>query len=146
MASYPTANKTDVLMGRVMRDARLSKGITQKELADEVRVSFQQIQKYEAGANRISISRLFELSKAMGFKASDLIIAVETISVVEGQLTEKATGLVGLTEREIGLRALRPQNMIDDKLILDTVTQLLQLFNRRHALVEHQKPPLNKKD
>ncbi|WP_396274007.1 helix-turn-helix domain-containing protein, partial [Hyphomonas sp.] len=40
-------------------------GMTQQELASQVGVRFQQIQKYECGANRITASRLFDLSRAM---------------------------------------------------------------------------------
>ena len=40
-------------------------GMTQQQLADMVGIRFQQIQKYECGANRITASRLFELSSAL---------------------------------------------------------------------------------
>ncbi len=40
--------------------------MSQRELAQEVRLTFQQIQKYEKGANRISASRLYEFATALG--------------------------------------------------------------------------------
>lgn len=44
---------------------RWLRGITQSQLADKVGVRFQQIQKYENGANRVSASRLWELAEAL---------------------------------------------------------------------------------
>ncbi len=146
MAAYPSANKIDVLMGRVLRDIRLSKGITQKELADRVCVSFQQIQKYESGSNRISISRLFELAKAIGCKASELITAVEAMSGEDGRTSQTTTNIEGLTESETGRRALMSLSAIDDHVILNTVTTLLELFNQRQGADDSKKPPLNDGD
>ncbi|HEY2068300.1 MAG TPA: helix-turn-helix transcriptional regulator [Rhizomicrobium sp.] len=42
--------------------ARKSRGISQESLAQALKISFQQVQKYEKGTNRISASRLFEIS------------------------------------------------------------------------------------
>lgn len=69
--------KADVLMGQVLRETRVRTAMTQQELADCACISFQQIQKYESGVNRVSISRLFDLSNALGVKVSELITAVE---------------------------------------------------------------------
>jgi transcriptional regulator with XRE-family HTH domain len=40
-------------------------GMTQQQLADAVGIKFQQIQKYETGANRVSASRMYEIAAAM---------------------------------------------------------------------------------
>lgn len=53
-------------IGRKIKLLRRSKGISQIELAGKVGVSFQQIQKYEKGATRISVARLEEIAKAIG--------------------------------------------------------------------------------
>lgn len=53
-------------VGNRMRQRRRLIGMTQHALAEAVNIRFQQIQKYESGANRISASRLWELSKALG--------------------------------------------------------------------------------
>ena len=59
------ANAIDFHLGRRLRRRRRLLGLTQQELAASVGVRFQQIQKYECGANRISASRLYELSRAL---------------------------------------------------------------------------------
>ncbi|MEQ8177545.1 MAG: helix-turn-helix transcriptional regulator [Amphiplicatus sp.] len=59
------ANPIDLFVGKRLRQRRRVLGLTQQKLADEVNIRFQQIQKYESGANRISASRLWSLSKAL---------------------------------------------------------------------------------
>ncbi|MEQ1929349.1 MAG: helix-turn-helix transcriptional regulator [Parvularculaceae bacterium] len=59
------ANTVDLHVGMRLRQRRRLLGYTQQKLADEVSIRFQQIQKYESGANRISASRLWSLSKAL---------------------------------------------------------------------------------
>ncbi len=59
------AHPIDLHVGNRVRQRRRLLGMTQQKLADAVRIRFQQIQKYESGANRISASRLWTLSKAL---------------------------------------------------------------------------------
>lgn len=59
----PTA--IDEHIGQRMQLRRIMMGLSQKDLAKMCGVSFQQIQKYESAGNRISASRLFELSAAL---------------------------------------------------------------------------------
>ena len=56
----------DVYVGQRVRQARWMSGVTQQQLADRVGVRFQQIQKYETGANRISSSRLWDIAAVLG--------------------------------------------------------------------------------
>ncbi len=51
----------DVHVGKRMRRRREMRGMPQKELAAKLGISFQQVQKYESGANRISASKMWEL-------------------------------------------------------------------------------------
>jgi transcriptional regulator with XRE-family HTH domain len=55
----------DALVGRNIRICRLQRGLTQTELGDHLDVTFQQIQKYENGANRVGASRLAQISGAL---------------------------------------------------------------------------------
>ena len=56
----------DTEIGRRVRRARLSKGLTQQGLAEKIGISFQQVQKYENGSNRVSSSRLLGISGVLG--------------------------------------------------------------------------------
>ncbi len=53
-------------IGEKIRELRKKKGLSQIELANRIGISFQQIQKYEKGLSKISISRLYQISDALG--------------------------------------------------------------------------------
>lgn len=59
------ANSIDENVGTQLRQRRALLGLSQEKLAEQVGITFQQIQKYENGANRISASRLYEFSKVL---------------------------------------------------------------------------------
>lgn len=56
---------TDVHVGRRVRDARVAKGMSQTQLGNLLGVSFQQVQKYEKGTNRLGASRLWATAEAL---------------------------------------------------------------------------------
>lgn len=56
---------TDKLVGTRIRQCRWLKGLTQTQLGEAVGCKFQQIQKYETGANRVSASRLWDITRAL---------------------------------------------------------------------------------
>ena len=55
----------DVHVGKRVRHRRWLIGKTQQQLAEQVGIKFQQIQKYETGANRVSASRLWDIGEAL---------------------------------------------------------------------------------
>ncbi|MBO6834886.1 MAG: helix-turn-helix transcriptional regulator [Alphaproteobacteria bacterium] len=55
----------DAHVGRRVREARAAKGLSQEKLGNLLGISFQQVQKYEKGANRIGSSRLWALANAL---------------------------------------------------------------------------------
>ena len=63
----------DIALGAAVRIRRRTIGMSQEALADQCHVSFQQIQKYENGANRISFSRLVQISRALKCRVTDLM-------------------------------------------------------------------------
>ncbi len=60
------AHPIDIYVGDRLRQRRTILGLTQEKLAESVGLTFQQIQKYERGANRIGASRLFQFSQLLG--------------------------------------------------------------------------------
>lgn len=69
----PKPSSTDKFIGERIRIIRMEKGKSQSELAKALNISSQQIQKYERGINRISASRLFELSFFLEVSIYDFI-------------------------------------------------------------------------
>lgn len=63
-------NPVDLHIGQRVRHRRWLLGMTQQQLAQAVGIRFQQIQKYESGANRISASRLWDLARALEMPVS----------------------------------------------------------------------------
>ncbi|MEM7076295.1 MAG: helix-turn-helix transcriptional regulator [Pseudomonadota bacterium] len=60
----------DVHVGKRIRHRRWLVGMTQQQLAENVGIKFQQIQKYETGANRVSASRLWDIADALDVDVS----------------------------------------------------------------------------
>lgn len=56
----------DIYVGTRMRQRRLELGMSQERLAEALGLTFQQVQKYEKGVNRIGAGRLYELAHALG--------------------------------------------------------------------------------
>jgi transcriptional regulator with XRE-family HTH domain len=59
------SDEIDFHLGKRMRRRRRLLGLTQQQLAEACGVRFQQIQKYECGANRVSAARLWRISSAL---------------------------------------------------------------------------------
>ena len=71
------ANHIDQAMGILLRMHRKAAGMSQAELGEAAGISFQQVQKYESGGNRVSVSRLFVLAEALKISPSQLIAELE---------------------------------------------------------------------
>jgi transcriptional regulator with XRE-family HTH domain len=70
MASEGFPNPIDVHVGGRIRLQRILLGISQMALAEAIGLTFQQVQKYEKGANRVSSSRLVDMANALGVSVS----------------------------------------------------------------------------
>jgi transcriptional regulator with XRE-family HTH domain len=64
------ANDVDKHVGARVRRRRRALGLTQTKVADALGITFQQVQKYENGSNRISASRLEEISRVLKVSAA----------------------------------------------------------------------------
>jgi len=73
LPSSSSSNPFDVALGARIRDRRRSLKMSQSKLGDRLGVTFQQVQKYERGANRVSISSLVLISEALGCTVGDLL-------------------------------------------------------------------------
>jgi transcriptional regulator with XRE-family HTH domain len=70
------ATADDFEIGRRIRDIRQTKGLSQSDLGRMVNLTFQQIQKYEKGANRAAASTLIRIAAALEVPILDLLPAV----------------------------------------------------------------------
>lgn len=67
-----TASEIDVKIGANVRVRREGIGMTQAQLGQAIGVTFQQIQKYERGANRVSAAALLRIANALECSVADL--------------------------------------------------------------------------
>jgi transcriptional regulator with XRE-family HTH domain len=79
----------DVALGSAVRELRKQRKMSQADLGGALGITFQQIQKYERGTNRISFSALVKIANALGCRASDLV------SSVDGEGPANASGKIG---------------------------------------------------
>ena len=62
----------DAMVGAKIRMFRINRGLSQTALAERVGVSFQQVQKYEKGSNRVGASRLSQIASVLGITVGEL--------------------------------------------------------------------------
>lgn len=58
-------NPTDALLGRNIKECRVRVGKSQKTLGEDLNLTFQQVQKYESGKNRVSAATLYDISRVL---------------------------------------------------------------------------------
>ncbi|MFQ6547798.1 helix-turn-helix domain-containing protein [Aestuariibius sp. 2305UL40-4] len=76
----------DVHVGKRIRHRRWTLGTTQQQLAEEVGIKFQQIQKYETGTNRVSASRLWDIARALDVPVAFFFEGLDSSSEEPAQL------------------------------------------------------------
>jgi transcriptional regulator with XRE-family HTH domain len=109
----------DVHVGKRVRHRRWLTGMTQQQLAEKVGIKFQQIQKYETGANRISASRLWDIADALDVPVSFFF-----------------EGLDEVDKSDSGKSAI-PDDLMGDKEALDLVRSYYAIpENQRRRLFE----------
>jgi transcriptional regulator with XRE-family HTH domain len=108
----------DVHVGKRIRHRRWLLGMTQQQLAEQVGIKFQQIQKYETGANRVSASRLYDIADTLGVAVSfffeGLPSAMPHIAIVSDD-SDRETPTVAIT-RQTG-----PGDLMGDREAMDLV-------------------------
>ena len=65
MKTKTRAGETDALLGQKLKSMRCIVGLSQAELATSIGVTFQQLQKYERGKNRVSVSTLLKIADTL---------------------------------------------------------------------------------
>ena len=77
-----TPDAVDLHVGRAIRERRRAMGLSQEALGDALDLTFQQVQKYERGMNRVSASKLFKIARALRCQAGDFFPATDHGPVV----------------------------------------------------------------
>lgn len=110
------AHPIDLHVGARVRQRRRLLGMTQQRLADAVRIRFQQIQKYESGANRISASRLWSLARALDVPVSYFFDGVDEEGRVNGgKVDHGATAAADILENKDTIALVRAFHTMNDE-------------------------------
>ena len=84
------ALEVDIWVGRAVAHQRQQLGLSQSALASALGISFQQVQKYEAGANRLSAGRLFRLAQILNCPIASFFPPSEAQSEVPTAISPEA--------------------------------------------------------
>ncbi len=78
-------NPVDVHVGKRVRLRRTLLGMSQTKLGDALKLTFQQVQKYENGSNRIGASRLYQVSQILGVPVSFFFDEMDQLTAVANE-------------------------------------------------------------
>ena len=127
-----TPNPIDVFVGSRVRLRRLMVGMSQEALADRLGVTFQQVQKYEKGTNRISASRLQAISDV--FRVPPSFFFQDDDSTGPNATTGQDTGDVStFVSSKEGLDLNRAFLKIEDASVRKSIIQLATALSRASA-------------
>ncbi len=109
------AGPEDKVLGSNLKRIRIAKGISQDALSQDIAVSFQQIQKYEKGTNRIAASMLLRISNSLD---------VPILDFYDGLLDNKEPFLGGVSAEDLRVALMIGQ--LKDKDVLRLIKKLLK--------------------
>ena len=127
------AHPVDVHVGAWVRQHRTLLGMTQTDLGDAIGLSFQQVQKYERGRDRISASRLCELSRVLDVSIEyffeDMppeIAAISPATKGRGKAKKLPSYAPDIMVKRETLEFVRAYNKIEDADVRRQVSQLIK--------------------
>ncbi len=116
---------TDKLVGQKLRQKRTLLGLSQAEVAAKVGITFQQLQKYEQGINRIGASRLFSLSQAL---ETDISFFFDFSPEENTKGQSKETDRHDPTNTRETLELVRAYSKITDEKLRHEIRELIQVI------------------
>jgi transcriptional regulator with XRE-family HTH domain len=125
--SVKRPDPVDIEVGHRIRIERLARGLSQTALANQLGVTFQQVQKYEKGVNRVGAGRLTKIAEVLGIEVSAFFTGKEMLQGEQSKESGEASPLKLLTVSG-AFRLLRAYADIEDtnlrRAIVDLVDQI----------------------
>ena len=121
------ANPIDVRVGARVKLRRQLLGFSQTELGNALDLTFQQVQKYEKGTNRISASKLHKMAEVLDVPISFFFDGVE------GTKADTDSGDLDLMSRSETISLVRAYYSIEDEAVRRKVIELLRTLGREAA-------------
>jgi transcriptional regulator with XRE-family HTH domain len=115
----------DVEVGQRIRIQRLQSGLSQTSLAEQLGVTFQQVQKYEKGVNRVGAGRLTKIAKVLGVPVSSFFGAHDSGALDRSDRGTASSPLKLLTVPG-ALRLLRAYGQLNDGKMRRSIVDLVE--------------------
>lgn len=134
---YSTENPDpiDIHVGAKVRTRRSLLGMSQERLAAALGITFQQVQKYETGTNRMGASRLYNISRVLGVPVAYFFdgMALAASGAASLQVAEKSNSndLTTLLERKETVDLLRAYYAIDDETLRKHLLDIVKGFAKK---------------
>jgi transcriptional regulator with XRE-family HTH domain len=122
-------DKIDVEVGQRIRLGRQAANLSQTALADQLGVTFQQVQKYEKGINRVGAGRLTKIAHTLGVPVGSLFGTEETIPPRKGQHDPNSP--LALLVAPGALRLLRAYAKLNDGVTRRAVVGMIESISHR---------------
>ena len=116
----------DKEIGSRVRMRRVSIGMSQEKLGDMLGLTFQQVQKYEKGTNRISVSRLVDIAKILGVDIHFFFNGIKSIKAENGFAEEESPPYISeVMSTPEGLQLIRTFTGIKNAKVRKSIVQLV---------------------
>lgn len=128
MANTKSPNPVDTHVGSRIRMRRLMLGMSQEKLGESLGITFQQVQKYEKGTNRVGASRLQAISDTLGVKPSFFFEGMEGAdnTPADGEGGAEIVGINGFLGTKEGLDLNKAFVKITDSTVRKKVVALVR--------------------
>jgi transcriptional regulator with XRE-family HTH domain len=123
MMDQRKTDSTDIAVGQRIRVERLGRRMSQTELAEKIGVSFQQVQKYEKGTNRVGAGRLARIAEVLGIPARAFFESNPSATVKD---EDSKTSPFDMLAEPGAVRVLRAYTQLPKGLLRRSVLDLLE--------------------
>jgi transcriptional regulator with XRE-family HTH domain len=118
-------NPIDLLVGSRIRMFRKDRGMSQTQLGEKLGVTFQQVQKYEKGKNRVGASRLQMISTALGVPVERLF--------TDGPATSRTSAAKPVAFDPQALRFAEAFTRLNDKALRSSILDMVEAMARKSS-------------
>lgn len=123
--SVKRPDPVDIEVGHRIRIERLSRGLSQTALANHLGVTFQQVQKYEKGVNRVGAGRLTKIAEVLGVPVGTFFAGKELLDSEQNKDADASSPLKLLTVSG-AFRLLRAYADIEDSNLRRSIVDLVE--------------------
>ncbi|WP_230531738.1 helix-turn-helix domain-containing protein [Microvirga roseola] len=121
-----STSSIDKEIGSRVRMRRISIGMSQEKLGDMLGLTFQQVQKYEKGTNRISVARLVDIAKILGVDIHFFFNGIKSIKPESGFAEQETPPYItGVMSTPEGLQLIRTFTSIKNQKVRKSIVQLV---------------------